>query len=446
MTEKELQRYHEEQMKYVLDHKSILKKQGHVGSAYDVYPDVYERISDKKSVAYIRGDVPIKTMALLYDIIIIFIPPLSQKTLEKRFKLNNWKELIELCQADIVIPIIGEAKYYTARHFNDLFKSLQTEPYSLYARGVALLEVFDMSNTLSFAKSTLPVDAIADSPIIYNNWAKQYKNLDEKTIKDKIRHDAAVQFADLCIFGLQEEAATIAELEPVEIYNNLKVLNEMRTYPILFGLGSQANYDQQKIKSMISSKAKEQFTSINMDYAMPQAIPDNELEVLFRGIGIDVNHINTKDIISYHNSDLGKRLRAALAYFNDFFDVQGSRIKSMDLNEAYNRAKQFEIGLKEANRDINDNRMYPTMDKAEKRMTTFLKIGTASLGTLPVFTQAIQGNVNPLSMASFISSAYIVFKNFPEKIAELLIKYWYAEKTSKFVANMWYSRKLVKGK
>ena len=85
MKTKDLLLYHEEQMDIVKQNRIALTKQGYVKGYQDVYPDVYERIHAQKGVAYIRGNVSVKLMAILYDIVIVYIPPLSKKQLETRF-------------------------------------------------------------------------------------------------------------------------------------------------------------------------------------------------------------------------------------------------------------------------------------------------------------------------------------------------------------------------
>ena len=123
--------FHEKQMDTIKQNQATLNAQGYVKGYRDVYPDIYERVRSQKGVAYVRGNVSIKLMAILYDTVIVYIPPLAQKQLELRFYLKDWNELITLCQHGIVIPIIGRAEQYTAPHFDDLFNKLPSGPYSL---------------------------------------------------------------------------------------------------------------------------------------------------------------------------------------------------------------------------------------------------------------------------------------------------------------------------
>ena len=177
MNKDELARFHLEQMDIVKKNRAKLEKQGYVKGYQDVYPDIYERLGKKKGVAYIRGEVSVKLMAILYDMLVLFIPPLPKDQIEKRYFLT-WEELIVLCQQGIVIPIIGDARNYTASHFDELFKKLPTKPSSLWARGLSLLDVFHMEETLDEARHILPMDVLSQDEELLRKAAADYKNSD----------------------------------------------------------------------------------------------------------------------------------------------------------------------------------------------------------------------------------------------------------------------------
>lgn len=426
--------YHENQMEVVKQNKYKLQQQGFVKGYKDIYPDIYNIINDKKGVAYIRGNVSLKLMTILYDVIIVYIPPISKSLLEKRFYLK-WEELIILCQHGIVIPIIGDAKNYTAKHFDDLFIKLPMKPYSLWARGLALLDVFGMDNALEIAKEVLPVDAISAEPSILKKWSKRYNSKDEEFLKYKIRNDVAVNYADLCIFGCREEAESLSVLPPKEIYNNLKLLNEVRTYPVLFGLESQANYNLEKLSSISTIPLRAQ-------YYLPQALPENELEVLYRGIGIDVDNISVNDIISYHNDGLGKQLRTALSDFNDYCDTKINQNAALELSEVCNKAERFQKDLKSAINDLNCNDYYRKMDQSEKNLTKVLKIGTIAAGAC-IVVQPDTPSI--ISAATLVGTGVSMLGAIPESIARIIVKLTAQGLYPKFVANMWSAKKIVGG-
>lgn len=436
MKKNDLLIYHEEQMDKVKQNRETLTKQGYVKGYQDVYPDIYKRIHLHKGVAYIRGNVSVKLMAILYDTVIVYIPPLSKKQLESRFYLKEWDELIVLCQHGIVIPIIGKAENYTAVHFDDLFNKLPEKPYSLWARGLGLLDAFGMGNALEIAKEVMPVEAIANDEAVFKRWAKKYNNRNEQFIKRKIIDDVAVQYADLCIFGCKNEIDSLLSLSPYNLYKNLQLMNEIRTYPILFGLESQANFDRNKLAAVSTMPIKPQ-------YYIPQVLPENELEILYRGIGIDVDNVSISDIVAYHNDGLGKQLRSALSFFNEYCDSKIAKTDEIDLTQVYARAEAFQKQLKNAINDLNCNNYYLELDKSQKAITKLLQIGTVTAGAI-IATAPDASQV--LSVASVTAVGASLVEAVPESIANILVKFVAKGVHSKFVANMWSARKIVGGK
>lgn len=435
MKKSDLLIYHEEQLDKIKQNRENLTKQGYVKGYKDVYPDVYERIHKHKGVAYIRGTVSIKLMAILYDTVIVYIPPLSKRQLEVRFYLKDWEELIVLCQHGIVIPIIGKAENYIASHFDDLFNKLPEKPYSLWARGLGLLDVFGMSDTLEIAKEVMPVDAIANDKTIFKKWAKKYNNRNEKFVKSKIVDDIAVQYADLCIFGCRSEAESLLSLSPYELYNNLQLLNEIRTYPVLFGLESQANFENSKLAALSTMPIRPQ-------YYIPQALPENELEILYRGIGIDIDDLSIAEIVMYHNDGLGKQLRSALSCFNEYCNSKITKTEQMDLTQVYARAEAFQKQLKNAINDLNSKNYYLELDNSYRKITKILQIGTVAAGAV-IATNPDSSQL--LSVASITAAGVSLVEALPESIANILVKVAAQGIHSKFVANMWSARKIIGG-
>lgn len=436
MNKNDLLLFHEKQMDRIRINQAVLNEQGYVKGYRDVYPDIYDRIHKKKGIAYARGNVSIKLMTILYDTVIVYIPPLPKKQLELRFCLNGWDELITLCQQEIIIPIIGKAELYTAPHFDDLFTKLPSGPYSLWARGLGLLDIFGMSNALERAKEVMPIDAIANDKVVHKMWEKKYRNNNEDFIKKRIKDDVAVQYADLCIFGCKNEIESYLMLPPSEVYQKLNLLNEIRTYPVLFGLESQANFDYSKLARISTMPIRPQFN-------IPQALPENELGILYRGIGIDIDNVSVNEIIAYHNDGMGRKLRSALSYFNDYCNAKIGRSEQMDLSQVYGRAEAFQKQLKEAIADLNSNNYYLKLDRLEKTITKFLRIGTVAIGTI-IATHP--NSSEALSVASIIACGASIIEVIPETLSSELVRLVAQGTHSKFIANMWYARKNVNEK
>lgn len=427
-------RYHDSQCSVILDSKDRLRGQGYITDYRDVYPDVYERIRSQKGVAYVRGTVPLKAMALLYDVVIAYIPPIAQNQIENRFKVT-WQELIQLCQCGIVIPLIGKAECYKDEIFRDLLE-LPNPPYSVWARGLSLLEVFNMSNSLEIAREKLPVDAIASEPEIFAQWKKKTRLDDEDEIKARIRDHIAVLYADLCVFGCANEVNALSKLTPSEICRTLETLNEIRTYPILFGMDSRANYNPSKLADV----AKMPLTQRNFQ---PISVPQKELDILFNGIGIDTSCISVDLIRAYRKDSLGEKLRKGLSEFDSYCDKHIRADRNTNVEEVCNKAANFQRDLKQAIAYLDDSQ-YARLDKAYKGITNTIKFG-AVVGGLTV----CQNDMTTASVITVAAAGAIgTWEKWPENIAEIMTEL-YAKgffKNPKFTANMWSARQIVRGK
>lgn len=175
---------------------------------------------------------------------------------------------------------------------------------------------------------------------------------------------------------------------------------------------------------------------------MPQALPEDELEILYRGIGIDVDSVSVTDIIAYHNDGLGKKLRSALTYFNDYCDIKIGKTEQIDLTQVYERAEAFQKELKEAINDLNCNNYYLKLDKSQKTITKVLQIGTVAAGAI-IATNPDASQI--LSVASVVAAGFSIIEAVPESIADVLVKFGAQGIHSKFVANMWSAKKIVGG-
>ena len=231
------------------------------------------------------------------------------------------------------------------------------------------------------------------------------------------------------------EAESLLALNPHDLYKNLKLLNEVRTYPILFGLESQANFEHSKLATVSTMPIKPQFY-------IPQALPEDELEILYRGIGIDVDNVSVTDIIAYHNDGLGKKLRSALTYFSDYCDTKIGKAEKIDLTQVYTRAEVFQKELKEAINELNCNNYYLELDRSQKAITKVLQIGTVAAGAI-IATDPDASQV--LSVASVVAAGMSIIEAVPDSIANVLVKFGAQGIHSKFVANMWSARKIVGG-
>lgn len=376
-----------------------------------------------------------KLMALLYDKLVLFIPPLPKDQIEKRFFLT-WEELVTLCQHSIVIPIIGDAQNYTEPYFEELFTNLPAKPASLWARGLSLLDVLDMDDALNEARQILPMEALSQDEGLLAKAAQDYKTRDLPFLREIIRDDVAVMYADLCIFGCRQEAISLLSQSPREIYQTLKLLNEIKTYPVLFGLESQGNFDSCKIEEIST-------ISVQMHRSAPDYFPQNDLEILYRGIGVDVDAISVHDIIRFHNDHLGEKVREALRFFNDYCDQNIVSQSVLDSSQVLTRAELFQKRLNEAVVDLNTHGYYHKLDKAEACVEKLFKIGAVTFGLVFAFDPSLSRIV---SVASLAASGGIVISAMPETVANLVVRSVSDEIYSPFVSNMWQAKKIVDNK
>ena len=437
MKQKEfLANYHLEQRDFVLGRTADLKRQGLVEGYKDVYPDVYKRIHKNKGVAYIRGNVSLKLMALIYDVTIIFIPPITKRQIEHRFDIS-YDDLLELCRYNIVIPIIGNVANYTAPHFTELF-NLPNPPSSLWARGLALLDVFDMGNRLEIARESLPIADMIECKDVFKSYQSRALSVPilagtgKIKLQKRIEDDIALMYANLCIFGCEKDAVALSSLIPAEIYSQLRIMNEVLVYPTLFGLDSQPNYNLDKLKDV--SKVP-----LNQDTFNPVYAPQKELAILFGGIGIDVESVSVADIVECHGDEIGKQLRGALISFNEYCYSQLRHDASVDEVTIYNKAEFFQEKLKEVVREFQVVQ-YAQMDKRVDRLTNTFQIGSVAIGAL---VPILEPTLAPISI---FGAGGTLMLSLPSKLANFITKLEAEGRQSKFLANMWTAKRIIDGK
>lgn len=436
-TYEKLHEYHIQQGNIISSNSERLSKQGLVKDYKDIYPDLKGIFSDPgSSVSYIRGNVPLKLTSLLYDKTIVYLPPWPKDLIEKRFGLS-YKDFLTLCRNNIVIPIIGNSHDYSASHFEPLFRG-KLPPPSLWARGVALLDVFGMSDTLEIARQKIPVERIASTLEIQKKWADKLPGISKDDLKKAIMDDVSVMYADLCIFGYEYEAQEVGRFQDMQkVYESLQILNEAITYPVLFGLDSQATYNPDKFKNSISKLyVKPQYS------VQPLPIPP-DLEVLLQGIGVNVDTISLEDIIKYRNDGFGVALRKALNSFEDYCNkaLNGDKPLERDYILAY--AETFQKQIKMATCELTPQK-YKKFDTFEKHLMTSIKIGGFGIGGLLGYT--IDGNLATIAVISgFTGGILKEILTFPKakEIVNWILNFCLTRNNSKYMVNIWECKKIV---
>ena len=404
---------------------------------YDVYPDLKDILSiPGSSVSYIRGDVSLKMSALLYDKTIVYLPPWPQNLIEKRFGIS-YKEFLSLCQNNIIIPIIGDPHDYSAEYFQPLFK-LKIQPPSLWARGIALLDIFGIGNVLDVARQKIPVDQIACTPEIQKKWSERLPYADENTRKQAIMNDISVMYADMCIFGYEHEAQEMGKfLDPQKAYESLQVFNEAITYPVLFGLNSRPTYNPDKLENSLSK------LYINPQFNIPPIPIPPDLEVLLQGIGIDIETITLEDIIKYRQDGLGVALREALRSFEDYCNNGLNGENLLDRDSILERAEKFQKQIRTAIGELTPQK-YKEFNMIEKCITTSIKIGGFGVGGVLGYT--IDGGIATVAGISGFSGAVLSeILTYPkaQEAVNWVVEACLSHKNSKYMVNLWKCKKMI---
>lgn len=180
-----------------------------------------------------------------------------------------------------------------------------------------------------------------------------------------------------------------------------------------------------------------------MHRSAPDYFPQNDLEILYRGIGVDVDAISVHDIIRFHNDHLGEKVREALRFFNDYCDQNIASQSVLDSSQVLTRAELFQKRLNEAVVDLNTHGYYHKLDKAEACVEKLFKIGAVTFGLVFAFDPSLSRIV---SVASLAASGGIVISAMPETVANLVVRSVSDEIYSPFVSNMWQAKKIVDNK
>jgi len=302
-----LKLYEAAQIEAIEQSKPRFLQRGHLADHGDLYPDV---LRPKDGAAYARGLNPLPFLLMMYEHVTLHVPPFEQSVLEARYGLSL-DSIEELCQVGLVQPIISNPSDYTAPHL-ERFLTLQAP--SVWARGVHALLALDMGWSLDIERCPLPVREMAQSPILRSRFANRYASLSTEELGDRIVADILVNYADLCIFGHRELADGLVDYKDAgKIVEVLYLLSEVLTYPFLFGFGGTANYDE------FSVKVDPEFIPLNLDNFQRSGVPldQKELEFFARSISLKTHSLTQREIIDFHASNDGKRLRNAVRKFEE---------------------------------------------------------------------------------------------------------------------------------
>lgn len=409
-----LKEYEERELAFITAHASQVVGRGYIDTWTDLYPD----LARSPSTAFDRGGVPLTLLLLLYERVALYIPPSSTNILEARWGMST-KTVLELAEAGLVQPIIGHPTDYASKHFESLFS---LDPPSVWARGLGLLDALGMAEKLKEAAKVLPVSEISSLSWIREHWKPHFPTLSGRQLTAAIEREIQTLYADLWIFGSDHVAVALSQLkDPDEIARKLRLVNEVRTYPILFGLGGTTHYNADVV-------AKE---PLLLEMGPPSVLP-NEFALLAKGMGIDISSMSARGIIDFHSSDMGRSLRDALHAFEN--DIRNGSPDSIGQEALLGRVAALRERLVNASRVLSSPQDLRTMKDTERRVQGLLRFGGLALGALVARTLGA-GWLAMLGPAGF--GVMVVDRLLPESFRDVVTRKALGQRFSPAIANLW---------
>ena len=334
-----------------------------------------------------------------------------------------------MCRSGLVQPLIGHAVEYTDDIFIELLK---LKPPSVWARGVGSLSILQMDDVLEEAKNRLPVKKIAMLPLVRREWREHFGNIGEGELTERIIREISTLYADLCVFGYKSIADKLAKelKDEKKIIRQLKFLNEILTYPILFGLGGSPNYSYDKLRS----KSRTLKLYLN---EKTQIVPLELLNVL-EDIGLSINSLDINKIIEFRSKNIGKYIIDLLYDFEENANLFQNHQETVDTVLA--KAFILKQELQNFNKEI-----IPTLTNAkkiEKQVDVSIKIGCAVLGGLLGVYIGQDGTAIPCTVLGSIG-AEMLSSFIPEESKDILTQKVISKKFSAKTANLWKINKIV---
>jgi hypothetical protein len=283
-------------------------KRGYVDTYRDLYPD----LKLPGSIGYARGNIELLPLCLLYDKVVLMIPPLSRDALERRWG-TSMGTVVRLVQAGLVQPIIARPEDYAQAHFEPL---IEMSPPSVWSRGQEMLAILGLNWALDAQNFDLPFDEISHNQWLVRKY-QNYRTVEPQTVSATIKRELLVNIADLVLFGEQEiitamSRAPKGSTSAREIGRDLFTLNEVRTYPHLLGFDGTANYSYTPGASDISlgKVLGEQLSQSSTDRRLGEGF-----KALVQGVGLDYSNLGFETVERFHLDGHAARLRKGIAQF-----------------------------------------------------------------------------------------------------------------------------------
>lgn len=389
-----------------------------ITKACDLYPD----IDISGSIVYPRGNIPMKLLLLFYDKIIIFVPPANKLYFKNKYGLS-FDDFLTLCRKKIIFPIIAHPTDYINDDFEELF---ELNPPSMWARGISLVNIFGMD--FNEAERKLPLKRISAFKNVRKQWRRYYPDLSEEQLTQNIIRELSTLYADLEIFGYKNVLDNLVDLKIPEsqLVYYLKSLNELLTYPHLFGLGGTPIIDYKRTKEKF-------FYSFPIDMRK-ESIPDiitPSLRYILEDFDIYINDLSISQLIEYHQENYAIKMREAI---NDL-QMSTKKIFSSDiisLETIYQKAEKVKSSLDDFHQRIGAD-ISRKLKSVELEVANEISLSNLSFGNFLIENQ-YGYNVD----ASYLSKYNLSINDLlPSDIQRIVSKQVIAERFSPSVATLW---------
>jgi hypothetical protein len=390
-----------------------IRNKGKVESPKDIYPD----IALTETLTYRTGNVPLSHLLLLYEKLVLYIPPSSKEILEKKWSVP-FETVISLCEQEYIIPLIGHITEYSKPHFAPLLK---LKPPSIWARGLTLLTELGHEDKIIEKNCPLPIDKMASVRAIRKKYEQHFPYSAKKDLHEIVKRELLTYYADLWLFGEGELADTLGNISnPELIAERLFITNRICSYPVLFGLGGTANFD---LQTFSQTDYNRHFVHSSKDYKI---IP-KDLDILLKGVDLHFNDLTLDKVMEFHSSGAAQELRSALFQFEEYSKkiIRSNNRVGNDIEEYLLVAEQFERKIKEVGRDLASPDFRKKVKNIERNWDYGLRMGGVVVGSSLCFllenptlgivtgTSALFDKLLPLSMKDKIIRKHIDKKFYP---------------------------------
>lgn len=425
-----LREYEQKEKSKINRKKFSASDEKYIKSADDLYPE----IDKADGIVYPRGNVPLKLLLLLYNKIAVFVPPTNEEYFKKRYRMS-FEDFLTLCRKGIILPIIAHPTDYVnvadknAKFFEELFK---LNPPSVWARGISLLDYLKID--FEIAKEKLPLNRIVTFKSVREQWRRHYPEISEQQLTNIITRELSTLYADLMIFGYEEVLDNLIKknirksISEHQIVYYLKSLNELLTYPFLFGLGGTPVIDYEHTRQ----KFFYDFPINKVAEAVPEYITPN-LQYVLEDFEIYLNDLSIRKLIEFHQKGYADDMRKAI---RDLQNTEQNAVadESITFNTIYEKAEKVRLSLDEFHMRIGSeiSSKIRDIERAEQTVNNQVLLSGVSFGHFLIADREGQN----MDFSYLLKNQLPVSLLLPQDIQGLLTKK-ITEEFSPSIATLW---------